>query len=367
MVIDPRVAKMGDVLINYSLAVQPGDTLLIQGPPAAAPLIREAYRAALKAGGHPVVRVSLPGIDEIMFAEASDEQLQYLPRVAADEVEFFDTRLNIRAAENTKSLSGVDPKRVAMHQTTLGTLGRRVMERAAAGELRWCATLFPTEAHAQDAEMSLTDYENFVFGSCLLDQDDPAAAWERVRDAQQHITDYLMAHDTIRIVGEGTEVTYRVGGRTWINSDGKRNFPSGEVFTGPREDSVEGHVRFSYPAIYNGREVEDVRLTFRGGKVVEARATRGEEFLHAMLDTDPGARFLGEVAFGLNYGIQRFTRNILFDEKIGGTMHMALGRSYPDSGGRNDSAIHWDLICDLRDGEVYADGELCYRDGKFIV
>ena len=365
--IDPRVAKMGDVLINYSLAVQPGDTLLIQGPPAAAPLIREAYRAALKAGGYPVVRVSLPGIDEIMFAEASDEQLRYLPRVAADEVEFFDTRLNIRAAENTKSLSGADPKRVAMHQTTLGTLGRRIMERSAAGELRWCATLFPTEAHAQDAEMSLTEYENFVFGSCLLDQDDPAAAWERVRDAQQHITDYLMMRDTIRIIGEGTEVTYRVGGRTWINSDGKRNFPSGEVFTGPHEDSVEGHVRFSYPAIYNGREVEDVRLTFRGGKVVEARATRGEEFLHAMLDTDPGARFLGEVAFGLNYGIQRFTRNILFDEKIGGTMHMALGRSYPDSGGRNDSAIHWDLICDLRDGEVYADGELCYRDGKFIV
>jgi aminopeptidase len=365
--VDPRVAKMGDVLINYSLAVQPGETVLIQGTPAGAPLIREAYRAALKAGGHPVVRVALPGIDEIMYALASDEQLRYLPRIVADEVEFFDTRLNIRAAQNTKSLSGADPKRISMHQTTMGALGRRVMERAAAGEMRWCGTLFPTEAHAQDADMSLTDYENFVFSSCLLDQDDPAAAWERVRDSQQHIADYLMARDTIRIVGSGTDITYRVGGRTWINSDGKRNFPSGEVFTGPHEDSAEGDVRFSYPAIYNGREVEDVRLRFRGGKVVEAHATRGEEFLHAMLDTDPGARFLGEVAFGLNYGIQRWTRNILFDEKIGGTMHMALGRSYPDSGGKNDSAIHWDLICDLRNGEVYADGELCYREGKFLI
>lgn len=365
--IDPRIAKMGDTLINYSLEVQPGNTVLIQSTPAGAPLVREAYRAALRAGGHPVVRIAIPGIDEIMYAEASDEQLRYLPRIAVDELEFFDTRLNIRASENTKSLSGADPKRVSMHQSAYGVLGRRVMERSAAGQMRWCGTQFPTEAHAQDADMSLNDYADFVFSSCLLNEDDPAAAWGRVRESQQHIADYLMARDTIRIVGEGTDVTYRVGGRTWINSDGKRNFPSGEVFTGPIEDSVEGHVRFSYPAIYNGREVEDVRLTFKGGKVAEATASRGEEFLHAMLDTDPGARFLGEVAFGLNYGIQRFTRNILFDEKIGGTMHMALGRSYPDSGGVNDSAIHWDLICDLRDGEVYADGELCYREGKFIV
>jgi aminopeptidase len=176
-----------------------------------------------------------------------------------------------------------------------------------------------------------------------------------------------MARDTIRIVAPGTDITYRVGGRTWINSDGKHNFPSGEVFTGPIEDSVEGDVTFSFPAVYNGREVEGVRLRFEKGKVVEASASRGEELLHAMLETDPGARYLGEVAFGLNYGIQRFTRNILFDEKIGGTMHMALGRAYPDTGGVNDSAIHWDMISDLREGEVYADGDLCYREGKFVI
>ena len=241
------------------------------------------------------------------------------------------------------------------------------MDRSASGELRRCLTLFPTQAHAQDADMSLVDYENFVFESCLLDQSDPAEAWRGVRTKQQHIVDYLMAHDTIHIVAPGTDITYRVRGRTWLNSDGKRNFPSGEVFTGPIEDSVEGHVRFTYPAIYNGREVEDVRLSFSRGKVVEASASRGQEFLLAMLETDLGARHLGEVAFGLNYGIRRFTRNILFDEKIGGTMHMALGRSYPDSGGKNQSAIHWDLICDLRDGEVTADGEVCYRAGKFLI
>ena len=365
--IDPRVAKMADVLVSYSLELKPGDKFVIYGTPAGAALIREVYRAALRAGAHPVLRVSLPGIDEIMFAEASPEQLRFLPQITRDEVEYFDARLAIRAAENTRSLSGVDPQRISMYQATTGVMGRRVMQRSAAGELRWCGTLFPTEAHAQDAAMSLADYEDFVFGSCLLDQDDPAEGWRQVRAGQQRIADFLMAHDEIHIVAPGTDVRYRVGGRTWINSDGKRNFPSGEVFTGPHEDSVEGQVRFSYPAIYNGREVEDVRLTFSGGKVVEATAGRGESFLHAMLDTDPGARFLGEVAFGLNYGIRHFTRNILFDEKIGGTMHMALGRAYPETGGKNDSAIHWDLICDLREGEVYADGELCYREGKFLI
>lgn len=365
--IDPRVVKMAETLINYSLSIKPGDKLIIYGTPAGAPLVTEAYRAALRAGGLPVVRIALPGLDEILFAEGSDEQLRFLPQLAVDEIEYFDARLAIRAAENTKSLSGADPGRVALYQKTIGGLGKRVMERAAANELRWCGTLFPTEAHAQDAHMSLADYEDFVFRSCLLDQDDPAAGWRAVHDRQQYIVDYLMAHDEIHIVAPGTDVTYRVGGRTWINSDARKNFPSGEVFTGPIEDSVEGHVRFSYPAIYNGREVEDIRLTFKAGKVVEASAERGEEFLQAMLETDPGARFLGEVAFGLNYGIQRFTRNILFDEKIGGTMHMALGRAYPDTGGTNQSAIHWDLICDLREGEVYADSELCYKGGKFTV
>ena len=365
--IDPRVVKMADVLANYCLELKQGDTFLMQGSPAATPLIRETYRAALRAGAHPVVRASLSGLDEIMYAEASREQLQFLPRITLEETDFFDARLVIQASENTKALSSVDPKRIALHQAALGPVGSRLMERSASGELRRCLTLFPTQAHAQDADMSLVDYENFVFESCLLDQPDPAEAWRDVRAKQQHIVDYLMAHDTIHIVAPGTDITYRVRGRTWLNSDGKRNFPSGEVFTGPIEDSVEGHVRFTYPAIYNGREVEDVRLSFSRGKVVEASASRGQEFLLAMLETDPGARYLGEVAFGLNYGIRRFTRNILFDEKIGGTMHMALGRSYPDSGGKNQSAIHWDLICDLRDGEVTADGEVCYRAGKFLI
>lgn len=243
--LDPRVAKMADVLINYSLEIKPGDKLVIIGLPPAAPLIRECFRAALRAGGHPVVNATIPGVDEILFAEASEEQLRFVPQPLVDEVEYFDARLTIRAADNTKSLSGSDPARISLWQAARGSLGRRVMQRGATGELRWCGTLFPTEAHAQDAEMSLAEYENFVWNSCLLDQPDPAEGWRRVRAEQQRIVDYLMGHDTIHIVAPGTDVSYRVGGRTWINSDGKRNFPSGEVFTGPIEDSVDGEVCFT--------------------------------------------------------------------------------------------------------------------------
>ena len=365
---DPRHRKMAEVLVRYSLALKPGDKVLIRAPFLAAPLVREVYAEALRAGAHPEVRMELAGLDELKLREASDEQLAFLPETERHAIEYFDALLRIRAAENTRALSGADPRRAAILQQAAAPIGGRQMARAASGVLRWCGTLFPTQAHAQDAGQSLADYEDFVFGAMLLDRDDPAAAWRAVHAEQERIIAFLSRHDEIRIVAPDTDLTYRVGGRTWINSSGARNFPSGEVFTGPHEDSANGTVRFTYPAIHNGREVEDVRLTFRDGRVVEATAARGEDYLRAMLDLDPGARRLGEVAFGLNYGIARFTKNTLFDEKIGGTMHLALGRSYPDSGGTNESAIHWDMVCDLRaGGAVYADGRRCYEGGRFTV
>lgn len=256
---------------------------------------------------------------------------------------------------------------MAMLQEGRQPLLRRSMERTARGDYRWCGTLFPTQAHAQDAGMSLADYEDFVFGAGLLDLEDPAEGWRTVQAEQQHIVDFLSQHDEIRIIVPDTDLTYRVGGRTWISSHGTHNFPDGEVFTGPIEDSVNGTIRFSYPAVYHANDVEDVRLTFKDGKVVDASARRGEAFLHSMLDMDAGGRYVGEVAFGLNYNITRFTRNLLFDEKIGGTMHLALGASYPETGGQNQSALHWDIVSDLHQGQVYADGKLCYEGGRFII
>jgi len=364
---DPRHEKLAKVLVNYSLGIRAGDKFVLRSSPAAAPLVREVYREAIRAGAFPAVRLMIDGLSEIMLTEGSEEQLQFVSPIDKAEMEYFDASMNIIADVNTKSLSGVDPQRMAMVGQARQPLMARYMERAANDELHWNLTLYPTQAHAQDAGMSLAEYEDFVFGAGLLDEEDPVAAWRKVETEQQKIADYLEGHDEIHIVAPGTDLTYRVGGRKWINACGTHNFPDGEVFTGPVEDSATGYVSFTYPAVYQANEVEGVRIEFESGKAVKAEATRGGEFLNSMLDMDPGARYLGEVAFGLNYGITKFTRNILFDEKIGGTMHMALGRSYPETGGTNESALHWDMIADLREGEVHADGELCYKGGKFTI
>ncbi|HET8912886.1 MAG TPA: aminopeptidase [Ktedonobacteraceae bacterium] len=363
---DLRHQKLAKVLVHYSLKLQPGDKLLITAHDLAAPLVKEVYREAIRAGAHISTKISLDGLSEIKYLEGNEEQLTYISEVAKLEVEEIDAELTIWSKPNSKDLKGIDPAKIALAHKASGVLFKRFLERQGSGNMRWCGTLFPTNGYAQDAEMSLSRYEDFVYGAGLLDLDDPVAAWQQVQAEQQRVADFLNQRDVIRIVAPGTDITYRVGGRKWINCAGTANFPDGEVFTGPHEDSVNGSVRFSYPAVYNGNSVEDVHLTFKDGKVIKATAGRGKEFLDAMLDMDNGSRTLGEAAFGLNYNIKEFTGETLFDEKIGGTMHMALGQSIPESGGVNESALHWDMVCDLREGKVYADGQLCYEHGKFI-
>jgi aminopeptidase len=364
---DTRHQKLAKVLVHYSLALKPGDKLLIGAPAFAEPLVREVYREAILAGAHVAPRIRVDGMQEIFFKEANDEQLTYISEITKLEHEYYNVELTIWGTQNTKELSGVDPRRMAIRREAHSTLFKHELERMAKGEKRWCGTMFPTHAHAQDAGMSLSDYEDFVYGAGLLDEDDPVAGWRKVHQEQQRIVDFLDQRDEIHIIAPGTDITYKVGGRKWINCAGTENFPDGEVFSGPIENSVNGTIHFSYPAIYDGNEVEDVRLTFRDGKVIESSAAKGQDFLNAMLETDAGARFLGEVAFGLNYNIKQFSKDTLFDEKIGGTMHMALGASLPESGGVNESGLHWDMVCDLREGKVYADGQLCYEAGKFII
>jgi aminopeptidase len=248
-----------------------------------------------------------------------------------------------------------------------GKITQRFSKRAAEKKLFWVVTQYPTNASAQDAGMSLTDYENFVFSACMVDKKNPIAEWRKVSKYNERLIKYLKRKKKIRITAPDTDFSFNVAGRKWINCDGKNNFPDGEVFTAPHENSAQGHVRFSFPAVYGGREVLDVRLEFKNGKAVKANAEKGVDFLNAMLDMDRGSRFLGETAIGTNFEIKQFTRNILYDEKIGGTFHMALGNSYPESGGKNKSALHWDMICDLRKGGcIYADGELFFKNGRFL-
>lgn len=365
---DPRVEKLARVLIHYSLEVRRGQLVRIGGAALAAPHIEAAYRETLLAGGHPAVRVTVEGLEDSYYRLASDEQLRYVSELDRHEMETVNAELRFLGAYNTRALTRVDPARMRIRREATRDLTRRFMERAAKGELRWCLTQAPTHADAQEAEMSLSEYEDFVYNAGHLLEDDPVAAWQAVARSQASIAAGLEKVKTLRIKAPETDLAVSVGGRHWISSSGKHNFPDGEVFTGPVEDATQGTVHFTFPAVYGGREVTDVRLTFEGGRVVNATAGKGEAFLKQMLDIDEGARRLGEFAFGLNYRIQQWTRNILFDEKIGGTLHMALGAAYPETLGKNVSGLHWDMILDLRNNgaEVYGDGELMYKGGKFL-
>jgi aminopeptidase len=372
---DPRLNRWANTLAGYCTEVKPEDHVLIRTAPAAEPLVLPLYQACLERGAFPTVWYESPGVLETLLKYGSDAQLTALSPFEAQSASEFDVTVTILGETNTRYLSGADPARQRLHHASRGRLRQRLTARNSEGSHRRCVTLFPTSAYAQDAGMSLADYEAFVFGACFLNDSDPAQQWRDLGGDQQRYVDALVGKKTVRVLAEETDLTLSIEGRTFMNSDGKRNFPSGEFFTGPVEDSANGRIRFSFPAIFGGREVEDVRLWFEGGKVAKATAGRNEAYLQAMLNLDDGARRLGEFAFGNNFGIQRFTRNILFDEKIGGTVHLALGSSYPETGGLNQSALHWDMICDLRSrenggtgdgGEVRIDGALFSRGGRFV-
>jgi aminopeptidase len=365
---DIRLQRLAQVLVRYSLGIKKGDRFAIHTGPIATPLVQELVREALRAGGLPETFVSLPGVGEIVLKEGSDEQLSYIPAVQRMIYEQYETMLELFSQENTKELSGVDPSRMAIVRNARRDMMHTYMQRSAAGLFRWCIAMYPNNAYAQDANMSLSDFEDFVYHACFLDDADPVARWQELSRQQERLVQWLNGKHTIHLRGQDTDLTFSVDGRTFINSDGHFNFPDGEFFTGPVEDSANGYIRYSFPASFGGRSVEDVRLRFENGVVVEARAGQGQDYLDKMLGLDEGAKRLGEFAFGNNRNVDRCTRNVLFDEKMGGTVHLALGASIPQTGGVNQSALHWDMVCDLRTGsEIRVDGELFCKDGEFVV
>ena len=369
---DSRIEKFAKVLVEHSARVVPGDRILIEATTAAEPLIRELYIQILQKGGHPHLMISLPGMmpfsqDELYLTYANDSQLDFVPSFYKLAYDQFEGRIRVHSATNTRGLTNIDPNKVQRRGKATSVITEAQMRRGAEGVFKWVTTLYPTEAYAQDASMSLNEYEDFVFGAVHTNEVDPIAFWNSTAAGQQKAIDFLGSKGQVVLRGPNVDLTLSIKNRKFMNSTGVYNMPDGEIYTGPVEDSVNGWVKFTYPAIYGGVAVEGAELIFSNGRVEQAKAEKNQDYLLKMLESDAGSRFLGEFAIGTNFDINKFTGNILFDEKIGGSFHMALGAGYPETGSKNKSAIHWDMICDLRtDSEILVDGELFYKNGQFV-
>ncbi|TFH36883.1 MAG: aminopeptidase [Anaerolineales bacterium] len=365
---DQRVERLARLIVEYSMKVQPGERIAVAGTTLAEPIMLECLRQILKAGAHPQLMPSFPGQDFITFNEASDVQLEYTSPFLTTVVEEFDGFIQFSSTANSRQLSGINPERQGIRAKAMTPLMKRYMERHGTRDLRLLITMFPTAAQAQDAEMSLVELEDYVYASTYCDTDDPVGAWGKIFAQQQKLVDWLKGKETVVVKGPEVDLKLSIKGRDFVNAHGDINMPDGEVYTSPVEDSLEGWIRFSYPAIMRGQEVVGTELRFEAGKVVEARAQKGESMLLQMLDVDEGARYAGEFAIGTNKRINRFMRNILFDEKMGDTIHLALGAGFAEIGGKNESGIHWDMLCDMKDGgKIFVDDELFYDSGEFKI
>jgi aminopeptidase len=365
---DPRVKKFAQILVDHSAKIQPGDRVLLEGTTAAAPLFESLYALIMERGGHPYLAMELPDQQEIFYKYANEEQLDHTPIFRKLAYEEFESRMRVHSVTNTRGLADVDPAKQTAHNKAESGILETQMRRGAAKEFKWVTTLFPTQAYADEAGMSLKQFEDFVYNAIHANEDDPIAYWTQVEEDQKKVVKRFQGHDKVVLRGPNVDLMLSIKDRTFVNAAGENNMPDGEIFTGPVEDSLNGWVHYTYPCIIQGRVVEGVELKFVEGQVLAAKATSNENFLQQMLDTDPGARRVGEFAIGTNFEINKFTGNILFDEKIGGSFHMALGAGYPETGSQNKSQIHWDMICDMReDAEILVDGELVYKDGQFVL
>lgn len=365
---DPRVTKLAQTIVEYSTRVKPGDWVHIDGDWNSLPLVEELYRAVLKAGGHPTTEMVPGQMGRILVDYGNDDQLDWSSPLGLHMIREADVAIFISAPENTHQMAGASVEKLQRRNLAFRQWQEIYMKRSAEGTLRWNLTQFPCPALAQDADMSLEAFEDFVYKATFADQPDPVALWQKVYDDQQKLVDWMVGRKEICIRGKHADLTMRIDGRKFINSSATHNMPSGEIFTSPVEDSVNGWVEFTYPAIRQGQEVEGVRLEFKDGLIVKSSAKKNEAFLKSMIDTDEASHRLGELGIGTNFAIQQFTRSILFDEKIGGSFHLAIGSGFEEAGGQNHSAIHWDLICDAREEtEMSADGEVFYRNGKILI
>ncbi|MBE7712207.1 MAG: aminopeptidase [Cyanobacteria bacterium SIG26] len=361
--------KYAQVLVDYSTDVQKGDLVMIRAESIEAkPLVKALYKRVLERGGNPIVRTGIGDLAEIFIKNANDEQLSYIDPITQLEYEVVDKYISLGAPQNTKSMARADLTKVAKRGKATKHLSEKLMKRSAEGTAKWVIADVPTQALAQEAKMSFDEYAEFLFKSCYLDIENPVEKLKELDKKQTEWANYLNNVKELHITGEKTDIKFNVEGRKWISCSGMNNYPDGEVFTSPVENDINGEIYFDYPQNYRGNSAQGVHLWIENGQVVKAEAEQGEEFLNAMLNMDEGSRGIGEIAIGTNDEIQEITGNILFDEKIGGAIHMAVGASYPETGGKNVSGLHWDLIKNMKNGgKIYADGKLIYENGKMII
>jgi aminopeptidase len=361
--------KLAQILVDHSTSIKQGDRVAIETTTNASELVSQLYELVLQRGGYPHLLLNLPEQDKLFFKYANENQLAYTPAFQKLVTEQFDVYIRVRADIDPRGLSDVPAQKQSLRQKGMAPVRNTMIRRGAEKSLRWVLTQFPTKGYAKEAGMSLVEYTDFLLSACHADENtaDPIAHWENIRNQQNRMIERIEGHNEIKLLGPNVDLSLSIKGRKFNNSCGKHNLPDGEIYTGPVEDSANGWVKFSYPAIYQGQVVEGVELMFEKGRVISAKAEVGEQLLLSMVDSDEGSHYLGEFAIGTNFEINRFTQDLLFDEKIGGTFHTALGAGYPETGSRNTSSIHWDMICDLRkDSEMRADGKVIYRNGKFI-
>ncbi|MHA2394086.1 MAG: aminopeptidase [Promethearchaeota archaeon] len=368
--INPFYEKLAKLVVNYSVEVKKGDRVLIEGPILSKELLLALNIEVIKAGGYPLIQPDIEGVTESLLKYGSEDQIEYVDDVKLKAFREFDGLIQVFADYNTRRYSLIDPKVMKKFQAApkRGELIKLMTERYAKGEFKWVIIPYPCQAHAQEANMDLFSFSKFMEKALFLDQDDPIKKWSEMEKRQENIVEFLNKVEIIKVIGEGTDLEFFVKDRIWKSSCGHINLPDGEIYTGPVEDSVNGCIKFSYPGIYSGREIEDIYLEFKDGKVISATAGKGQDLLEEILKVE-NANFIGEFAIGTNKSITTFIKNMLFDEKMGGTIHCALGAGFPETGSKNISMIHWDILKDMKlpGSKILADNKVIYEEGKWKI
>ncbi len=359
---DPRVRKLAQQTVRYSLDVKPGTNVIISGGEEAREFILELYKEVILRKAFPIVNIRLDGMNDFYYKYATDEQIQKFPDLQMHQIENSQYYIGINTSGNTRELSNVDPKKLMARKKVTVPIGDYIVNSAKKKEgwMKRVTIGFPCNALAQDAEMSLNEYENFVFNACLID-------WKKFGKRLDKFNKVFEKGKEVHLIGEGVDLKFSISGKNCIADKGEENMPGGEVFMAPVRESMNGWIKFDYPRVVSGNFISEVFLKFENGKVVEFSAEKGEEFFRTLLESDENAKYVGEFGVGLNPGISKYTNDLLFDEKMDGTIHLALGMAYKENGGGNDSAIHVDIVKDMKNAKFILDGKVIQDKGEWKI